>query len=1512
MQEFIRSLDYSKENAQGEKERLCLGVSFEDSTAKKWEYTIHMNNTQREGRYDFYSNDEAQIIAFKKEDTDTFEPNLSHGGPYLMSVIDNLILQKDLGSADASITANLLQTPVSSYKTSNAYDIGNGSIPIFIAFSLIVIYLRFVYSITIEKEHRITENMRNMGMNMFSHYMSWILWYFFTLFLTSIPMTIILKLSMYSEGNILLVWLMYFLPGAAMISWGFLASSLFVNAKPAVLTALILFFIFYGMRIATNILEANLSEFYMSLMALSPIVMLDKISRTLLIVQANYATFGFSMVTEVYFSYRYITFLFTAIGEIFFCCLLGMWIDQVIPSEIGVKKHPLFCLGFRTKEAKAIEKVGEVNALKRSFSNFEDIGEAEKAQKKNNKSLEVENLTKVYSNGKLAVKNLNLSMYSDQIFALLGHNGAGKTTTISMISGLLPLSSGKITILGNDSKTNMDKIKSFMGVCPQKNPIYETLTVYEHLKLYANIKNNKDSSKNIEEEIDELLHDIDLFDKKNYFAGRLSGGQKRKLCVAISFIGGSSVILLDEPTSGMDTYARRRLWDMLKKYKKGRVIILTTHYMDEADYLGDRIGIMGDGELLTCGTPFFLKDKFGVGYNLTVVKSSSEKSTDNLTKAIQSIIPTSHLEGDIGKELKYILPNNDISKFEDLFRKLETQKEELGIQSFGISLTTLEEVFLKVAIGLGNQESIDQMKIEMNKDPATEVELQKIRIQSKFTLFCVHFNALLKKRFIYFGRDIKGIICEIVLPIAIILIGMLVTLISFIKDVPGWNVEPGFLPQPYEVWVGNDIMGFSDSLKTPLESYIPKIVAREENTLAGFNDALMKNEVDKRFWDLYGTKADTTKHQYEYYGFYNVSVPNSIFVAQKQGNLAAYRKAMGDKSAYIKTNLAAFPITKQLEGFTGSISGFFAVFFIVLAFSFIPSSNIMFIVMERENNVKHQQLVSGIGLMAYWLSNLVVDFAKYLIVAAATVMSLFLYNVETFTSGAKLVMALLLIALFGLSMSTFTYLTSFLFKSPSSAQIFTFVFNFLCGFVLMILSFMLRLIDSTRSFHFNYTEFLLRLFPMFNFSFGMLNMAYDLFYYLIFELSAIPGPFSRYGSLYEFLALIVNIVVYFALIFVVEGWSWGEKETPKNPNSTEENRSSALQKDGEESDVWRERRLVHNEEKDGEFQHTDNRFAVKVKEIGKTYYVVEGGGCGKKAVTAKKAVKGVSFGVEKGDCFGLLGTNGAGKSTTFKMLCGEIMPSHGFAYIEGVNVATDMKRIRHLIGYCPQFDALLDNLTSRQHLELYAAIKGIPAHMREPLIKEKLQQLNLTNFEHVQAGTYSGGNKRKLSVAIALLGNPPIVFLDEPSSGMDPEARRFMWSVVSRITSGTKKSSVILTTHSMEEAEALSTKLAIMVEGDIKCIGPITSLKAKYGKGFEIECKLSLPTIEQTRVISERGRIPLPAKMDEEGEQHSEDPVLKEDELRTVLNNLGKPNYIDKVTSIGDGSSIFNEVIYPA
>ena len=163
-----------------------------------------------------------------------------------------------------------------------------------------------------------------------------------------------------------------------------------------------------------------------------------------------------------------------------------------------------------------------------------------------------------------------------------------------------------------------------------------------------------------------------------------------------------------------------------------------------------------------------------------------------------------------------------------------------------------------------------------------------------------------------------------------------------------------------------------------------------------------------------------------------------------------------------------------------------------------------------------------------------------------------------------------------------------------------------------------------------------------------------------------------------------------------------------------------------------------------------------------------------------------------------------------------------------------------MIGYCPQYDALFHVLTVSEHLWFYAKLKGVPSDKRAAMVEKSIRELNLKEHRNKFAGTLSGGNKRKLGVAIALLGNPPIVLLDEPSAGMDPAARRFMWTVVEKISQRDKKSAVILTTHSMEEAEALSTKMGIMVRGGIfRCMGSTQHVKNKYGVGYEIEIKVS-------------------------------------------------------------------------
>ena len=164
-----------------------------------------------------------------------------------------------------------------------------------------------------------------------------------------------------------------------------------------------------------------------------------------------------------------------------------------------------------------------------------------------------------------------------------------------------------------------------------------------------------------------------------------------------------------------------------------------------------------------------------------------------------------------------------------------------------------------------------------------------------------------------------------------------------------------------------------------------------------------------------------------------------------------------------------------------------------------------------------------------------------------------------------------------------------------------------------------------------------------------------------------------------------------------------------------------------------------------------------------------------------------------------------------------------------------------MIGYCPQPNLIFDYMSVEEHLYYYAKIKGIPQSRRKQLVEQAISQLSLQEQRKKAAGTLSGGNKRKLCVAQAILGNPPIILLDEPSAGMDPEARRFMWQVIETISKN-KSSAVVLTTHSMEEAEALSTKMGIMVKGGVfKCFGSAQHIKNKFGKGYIIEIKIRQP-----------------------------------------------------------------------
>jgi len=300
-----------------------------------------------------------------------------------------------------------------------------------------------------------------------------------------------------------------------------------------------------------------------------------------------------------------------------------------------------------------------------------------------------------------AINFLNLSLRKGQVFALLGHNGAGKTTTINVLTGVIKATSGDAIVYGKSVKHSLPEVQKMIGVCPQHNILWPELTAAEHLDIFARIKLVPAHER--EQMISDRLHDVLLHDVANKQAGEFSGGMKRRLSVAISAIGDPKLIYMDEPTTGLDPMSRREIWGAIQRLKKDRVIVLTSHSMEEADILGDRIGVMASGRLRCIGTSLHLKNKFGLGYRLNVV--ANDGRTTALKDLINKTVPGSELIAESGTSLVYGIKTSNLDKVVPFFVYMEDHKDDKGfiIKDWGISQTTLEEVFLKVTHETGEQ-----------------------------------------------------------------------------------------------------------------------------------------------------------------------------------------------------------------------------------------------------------------------------------------------------------------------------------------------------------------------------------------------------------------------------------------------------------------------------------------------------------------------------------------------------------------------------------------------------------------------------------------------------------------------------------------------------------------------------------------------------------------------------------------------------------------------------------------
>ena len=249
-------------------------------------------------------------------------------------------------------------------------------------------------------------------------------------------------------------------------------------------------------------------------------------------------------------------------------------------------------------------------------------------------------LRKTYDGKVEAVRGLSLDIATGECFGLLGPNGAGKTTTIEILEGLLPPTSGEVTILGHSWERNPREVREWLGISLQETRLSEKLTVRETLILFSSFYREPRPAS-------EVLEELQLTEKADTWVGKLSGGQRQRLAVATALVGNPKILFLDEPTTGLDPQSRRQLWDIIRSFQSaGGTVLLTTHYMDEAERLCDRLAIIDHGQVIAEGTPADLIERLG-GHHVVefAVSGNSDGATLDIWRALPGVESVRHDDG---------------------------------------------------------------------------------------------------------------------------------------------------------------------------------------------------------------------------------------------------------------------------------------------------------------------------------------------------------------------------------------------------------------------------------------------------------------------------------------------------------------------------------------------------------------------------------------------------------------------------------------------------------------------------------------------------------------------------------------------------------------------------------------------------------------------------------------------------------------------------------------------------
>ncbi|KAJ3339044.1 ATP-binding cassette sub- A member 1 [Entophlyctis luteolus] len=616
--------------------------------------------------------------------------------------------------------------------------------------SAMVIFISVLNQIVSEKEAKLRHGMEMMGLFPSVYWLSTYLSITCLVFLNSF-VTVVLGIAFgfeaFKNAEFMVVWITFFLFGESMVMFGFAITTLVRQAKTAVLIGIFVFII--GLLCESFLFSSSslgyiwwvpslIPSFLPWVLALLPFfnfgrMFLDISTLTTGSLDQLTSTYipgpGFpwsSLYSDIpqnllpsYTSDGYpqlslpVNQWYMFLMDIAIFAVLTWYLDATIPDEYGSRQplwFPLLPSYWGYEGARSLTRTGDwvkqVSAKSKkdlSIEGEEEDVAAERAKAlspDDDSAIKIVRLRKTYrksvffssNSDKHAVRNSSFTLEEGKLLALLGQNGAGKSTTMSMLAGLTPASAGDALMYGLSVRTQMSQIRRMLGVCPQHDILFEDLTAREHIELYAGLKGVP--SNEWTELLEERLQAVKLWTVQNVRAGTYSGGMKRRLSLVIATIGNPRIMFMDEPTTGMDPVNRRHVWTFIENFKKNRAIILTTHSMEEADVLGDRIAIMAHGQLCAIGNSITLKNKFGAGYRISVITSDTEA----MKAKVASSVPNANLEDDSAGSLIYQFPISSTPAIPEFVKWLEENAGSADsiVKSWGISQTTLEEVFLRL------------------------------------------------------------------------------------------------------------------------------------------------------------------------------------------------------------------------------------------------------------------------------------------------------------------------------------------------------------------------------------------------------------------------------------------------------------------------------------------------------------------------------------------------------------------------------------------------------------------------------------------------------------------------------------------------------------------------------------------------------------------------------------------------------------------------------------------------